>query len=32
MADIPRVYKLNKEKREAEENGKFCIIFTTAKN
>ena len=32
MADIPKAYKLNKEKRAAEETGSFCIIFTTAKN
>lgn len=27
MADIPRAYKLNKEKRAAEENGKFLYYF-----
>ena len=27
MADIPRVYKLNKEKLAAEENGKFLYYF-----
>lgn len=27
MADIPRAYKLNKEKRTAEENGKFLYYF-----
>lgn len=27
MTDTPRVYKLNKEKREAEENGKFLYYF-----
>ena len=27
MADIPRAYKLNKEKQAAEENGKFLYYF-----
>ena len=27
MADIPRAYKLNKEKRAADENGKFLYYF-----
>ena len=27
MADIPRAYKLNKEKRATEENGKFLYYF-----
>ena len=27
MADTPRAYKLNKEKRAAEENGKFLYYF-----
>ena len=27
MADIPRAYKLNKEKRAAEEDGKFLYYF-----
>ena len=27
MADTPRAYKLNKEKRAAEEDGKFLYYF-----
>ena len=27
MADTPKAYKLNKEKRAAEENGKFLYYF-----
>ena len=27
MADIPRAYKLNKEKRAADENGKYLYYF-----
>ena len=32
MADTPKAYKLNKEKRAAEEDGKFLYCFMTAKN
>ena len=31
MADTPKAYKLNKEKRAAEENGKFLYYFSDRK-
>ena len=32
MADTPRAYKLNKEKRAADENGKFLYYFFDRNN